>query len=140
MCIRDRVHTQSYLFDQINSLNTASRTNDLEAFSAHIEEHRSELEPYVSDIRYGYNTRMFIYNFENTSNPVKVNPNTLTKDVEIDKYLAGKLDSTASMYASANDSDLFTEIFEDETLRSSYYQPVSYTHLDVYKRQGVLRV
>lgn len=117
-----KVHTQSYLFDQINSLNTASRTNDLEAFSAHIEEHRSELEPYVSDIRYGYNTRMFIYNFENTSNPVKVNPNTLTKDVEIDKYLAGKLDSTASMYASANDSDLFTEIFEDETLRSSYYQ------------------
>ncbi len=120
-----RAHTQSYLFNQINSLNTSTKTNDLKALSAHIEKHRSELEPYIADVRYGYDTKMYIYNFENTSSPVKVNPNTLTKDVEIDRYLAGKLDSTASMYASANDADLFTEIFEDETLRGSYYQLLS---------------
>ncbi len=120
-----KAHTQDYLFRQIHMLDSISRTNDLKAFRAYIEDHRDELDDYTADIRYGYNTTLYIYNCDDPNHYVQANPNTLTDDLELDKYLASRLDSQASMFASANDSDLFTEIFTDEALQKNYYELLS---------------
>ena len=118
----DRAYTQSFLYDQINNLNSSSHINDLKSFKSYVEEHKDELSDSISDIRYKYSTKLYAYNCSDKNNPVKANPNTLTADLNMTEYLSSKGDSKASQYMTATDSDVFTEIFTDKNLRDSYYE------------------
>ena len=116
-----QITTQKFLFRQLHSIDSASRQNDLRAFRTYLEAHRDELAPHTQSIRYSYDAKLYIYNFDNPNAPVKANPNTLTTDMKIDEYVDERVDSTASMYANVSDGDLFTEIPENETLRDNTY-------------------
>lgn len=118
----DKAYTQSFLYDQIKSLNSASHVNDLKAFKEYLDAHADEISDSVSDIRYKYSTEIYVYNCDDEQNPVKANPNTLTSDLNMNEYLSSKGDSQSSKYMSANDSDVFTEIFTDKNLQQNYYE------------------
>ncbi len=118
----DKAYTQSFLYDQIKNINSSSHINDLKSFKAYVEQHESDISGAVSDIRYKYSTELYVYNCSDELNPVKANPNTLTADLNMNDYLSSKADSMSSKYMSANDSDLFTELFTDKELQQSYYE------------------
>ncbi len=114
--------TQSFLFDQIHNVNVSTKTNDLKSFREYLEKHSDEVSEFATDIRYRYDTVMYVYNDKDVNNIVKVNPNTLSADCGVGEYFAAKLDDTASQFAMATDVDLFTEIFTNESLSESTYE------------------
>ena len=120
-----KVPTQKYLFNQLHSVSASTKANDLKAFRTYLLEHKEELAEYTEDIRYKYNTTIYAYNTDNPTNPVQVNPNHLSEEIGMADYMAGQLDSTAGMFANTMDSNLFTEMLENEKLRENYYDLVA---------------
>ena len=47
---------------------SATVENNLEAFKAHLEAHRGELAPYISDIQYTYDYNLLVYNLVDATN------------------------------------------------------------------------
>lgn len=118
----DKAYTQSFLYDQIQNINSSSHVNDLKSFKAYVEQNKNDISDAVSDIRYKYSTEIYVYNCSDELNPVKANPNTLTADLNMNDYLSSKADSMSSRYMNASDSDLFTELFTDKELQQNYYE------------------
>lgn len=118
----DKAYTQSFLYDQIQNINSSSHVNDLKSFKAYVEQNGNDISDAVSDIRYKYSTEIYVYNCSDELNPVKANPNTLTADLNMNDYLSSKADSMSSRYMNASDSDLFTELFTDKELQQNYYE------------------
>ena len=114
--------TQGFLFDQIHNVNVSTKTNDLKSFRKYLEKHSDEVSEFATDIRYRYDTTMYVYNDKDLNNILKVNPNTLSADCGVGEFFATKLDDTASQFAMATDMDLFTEIFTNDSLRESTYE------------------
>ncbi len=61
----DAAHSNDVLTKMLSSMLSAGvKQNDLKSFRAYIEEHREELEPYVSSIAYSYNAQINVFKEE----------------------------------------------------------------------------
>lgn len=52
---KDGIYPKENISGIINSVGDSSTTNNLNKFYAYLEEHKSELEPYINGIQYSYN-------------------------------------------------------------------------------------
>ena len=66
----DKAYTQSFLYDQIQNINSSSHVNDLKSFKAYVEQNGNDISDAVSDIRYKYSTEIYVYNCSTPSRPI----------------------------------------------------------------------
>ena len=119
---KSKIYSNDIMGDMINTMVKEVKSNNLSEFKKYIENGSSDIKSYVSDIQYSYDVPLNIY-MKDTSNGVEqLNPSTM-----FDSIYGEGATSTSSAMSSGMGMGMFSN--------SSVWNPVSYTHLDVYKRQ-----
>ena len=97
-------------------------TNNLQDFKKFIEGNE-EINQYVNDIVYSYNTNLMIYSYSDERGVSKVNPNTLMSDMT---QLGSTPDSIGqySMSSVNSSGNVFKELIGNEQLLNSQYNLV----------------
>ena len=106
--------TMSGLFEEATS--QMANMNDLESFSAYLEEHRSELDGYVSDIKYTYDFDFYIKNPNGTS----VEPQSSALYDMILMYACAYLEHDFAVEFINNQNGTFTLNATDNTTPMGY--------------------
>jgi len=72
-----KVYSNNIMSDMLTAMAKEQNTNDLKSFKAYIESDGSDINNYVSEIRYIYNLNLNIYKSDYKDKIVKVNPSTV---------------------------------------------------------------
>ncbi len=95
----------------ISSMASSISTNDLKSFKTYLENHQSEIENDLSNIKYSYSITPNIYTIDVTNKIVKLNPSSLFTSMIGENSLLSSASSMASVYSEMVDN---TKDIEDQ--------------------------
>ncbi len=80
---KDKVYSNNIMSDMLTSVAGSTKTNDLKSFKKFIENNESNINDYLSDVRYTYNLNLNIYKSNYEDKIVQVNPSTVFDNIGI---------------------------------------------------------
>ena len=109
----NKIHSLNIMGDMFTLLTKEIKTNDLKSFKKYLE--KSNINKYVTDIKYGYNITLNLYKYDDDI--VKVNPTTIFDALGMNtSSISGAYSSYMSNY------NVFIEMLDDEELNKKQYQ------------------
>ncbi len=109
----DKVYSMDMMNTIFNSLMTEISANDLASFKEYIESGKTDINDYVSDIKYSYSTPLNIYKSDTSDGVYQVNPTQLLT----------KLNMSNPMFEQSG--KVWREISGNEELMESQYDVIA---------------
>lgn len=116
----DKVYSNNIMTDMLSSMAKGSNVNDLKSFKEYIESGKTNINDYVSEIRYKYNISLNIYK-ENNDDIIKVNPSTVFENLGLGDDTKTSMSSMMAM----GEMDSFTELTSNKELLNNSYELVA---------------
>ena len=79
-----KIYSTNVMSGMMDMMLNASTVNNLADFKIFLESGQSGIEQYVSEIRYGYSTPLYLYKSDLSNGVFQVNPNTVFEELGID--------------------------------------------------------
>lgn len=114
----DKIHSLNIMGDLFTTLSQEVDKNDLESFKKFLESDQSNINDYVTSIKYSYNVTMNLYK-NDPDNIVQVNPTTIFDALGMG---TSGMSSIYSTYMSSY--DVFYELIDNEDLLKQQYDLV----------------
>ena len=114
----DKIHSLNIMGDLFTTLSQEVDKNDLESFKKFLESDQSNINDYVTSIKYSYNVTMNLYK-NDPDNIVQVNPTTVFDALGMG---TSGMSSIYSTYMSSY--DVFYELIDNEDLLKQQYDLV----------------
>lgn len=139
----NKVYSGDIMGDMLVSMVSDVKENDLETFKSYIEDDANGFTKYTSDIKYTYDTPLYVFN-ENSANGgiAQVNPSTTMTDMGFGG-MADAQESTAdfmSAFSYGNSSmDMWTQMLDNQDLLKQQYDVLA-GHWPENKNEVVLVV
>ena len=114
----DKIHSLNIMGDLFTTLSQEVDKNDLKAFKEYLESDKTNINDYVTSIRYSYNVTMNLYK-NDPDNVVQVNPTTVFDALGMG---TSGMSSIYSTYMSSY--DVFYELIDNEDLLKQQYDLV----------------
>ena len=114
----DKVYSFGIMNDMFNSLLSQVNTNDTAALKDFIESNDSGVPELVSDIKYSYNTDMYIYAKDENGAYVQANPNNIFESMGMGSEMSTAYNAMGSM-------NVFTELMGNDELLDSQYDVIA---------------
>ena len=111
----DKIQVRNIMTDMIGQMFSEVKENDLKSFKKFIESDKCEIDKYVSDIQYIYDTQLNVYNADTSDGITKCNPSTIMQDLGIDM---GNSPMISQM-------DVFTQIIGDNDFVKTQFDVVA---------------
>jgi putative ABC transport system permease protein len=128
----DTVHSQSIMTGMMETMFSEISTNNLEAFKQWLESGETNIQDLVTDIQYGYDTPLNIYQSDTSGGVVRVNPSTV-----FDSMGMAEMVSYSAM--SMMGTDVWTQLVGDNALLETQYDVLA-GHLPESANEVVLIV
>ena len=77
----DKVYSNNIMTDMLSAMAQEQNINDLKSFKSYLESDKSDIENYVSDIRYTYDLNINLYKSDYDKKIVQVNPSTVFENL-----------------------------------------------------------
>lgn len=117
-----KIYTNPILGDMINSMMAEVKTNSLGELKTYFESSECNINDYVTDIQYGYDTDLNIYLADTSNGLNKVNPSTMMEDI---MGVSQESSGTSSMMSSYSSSNLWTQMIDNKDLLDSQYNVIA---------------
>ncbi len=114
----DKIYSFNIMSDMFNSMLSQVTNNDTESFREFIESGDSGISDLISDIKYAYDTDMYVYNKDANGDYVQVNPNTIFESIG----MGGEM---SAMYSSMGTMDVWSELIGNKELLASQYDVIA---------------
>ena len=138
----DRVYSGDVMGDMMVSMLSEVKENDLEAFKKYIEDDANGFKDIVSDIKYTYDTPMYVFNENAAGGTQQVNPSIMMREMgfgdmeESQKSLSGFM--SAFSYGN-NSMDMWKQLMSNQELLEQQYDVLA-GHWPQNKNEVVLVV
>lgn len=138
----DRVYSGDVMGDMMVSMLSEVKENDLETFKKYIEDDANGFKDIVSDIKYTYDTPMYVFNENAAGGTQQVNPSIMMREMgfgdmeESQKSLSGFM--SAFSYGS-NSMDMWKQLMSNQELLEQQYDVLA-GHWPQNKNEVVLVV
>ena len=138
----DRVYSGDVMGDMMVSMLAEVKENDLEAFKKYIEDDANGFKDIVSDIKYTYDTPMYVFNENAAGGTQQVNPSIMMREMgfgdmeESQKSLSGFM--SAFSYGN-NSMDMWKQLMSNRELLEQQYDVLA-GHWPQNKNEVVLVV
>lgn len=109
----NRIYSNNIMTDMMTSMINGSSENNLSLFREYIENGKSDIKKYSSDIKYSYKTTLNIY----TPEGYKVNPSNVFEDLG---FTRGNNPYVAN--SAFNNSDVWQELLDNKELLEKQYE------------------
>jgi putative ABC transport system permease protein len=124
----DKVYSGDIMGDMLVAMLSEVKDNDLEAFKEYIEDESNGFEDVVSDIKYTYDTPMYIFNENGAGGTQQVNPSILMTEMGfgdvVDSQESVSNFMSAFSYGSTS-MDMWTQLMDNQELLEQQYDLVA---------------
>ena len=108
---------------------TATVENNLEAFKAHLDQHKDEIAPYVSDIKYTYDYNLQVYNVVDVTDE-DGNPVTEARKIGMEVIFDNMGDAFSGMselveMTGGMGMNVFSEMLNNQTILDQQYDVIA---------------
>ena len=79
-----KIYSSNVMSTMMNMMLSSATTNDLAGFKQFLESGNSGIDQYVSEIRYGYSTPLFLYKSDLSDGVFQVNPSSVFQELGMD--------------------------------------------------------
>jgi len=117
----DKVYSNNIMSDMLSSVTKGQNVNDLKSFKAYIESDKTNINDYVSEIRYRYNLNLNLYKEDSEKGIVQVNPSTVFENLG----LANETKDGLNMMGGMSEVNSWMELTDNKDLLNSQYDLVA---------------
>jgi len=115
----DKVYSNNIMTDVLTSLSTGQNENDLKSFKEYIESDKTNINDYLSDVRYIYNLDLNIY--KDSEDVVKVNPSTVFESLSLGEMASSGAENMMGM----SELNSWQELTDNKELLDNQYDIVA---------------
>ena len=116
----DKIYSNNIMSNMLSSMANEQNTNDLKSFKKYLESDGSDINNYVSDIRYKYDLTLNIYKSNYEEKIVQVNPSTVFDNLG----LSSEMSSTVGM-VGMSEMNSWVELSDNEEVLNNQYELLS---------------
>ena len=116
----DKVYSNNIMSDMLSAMAKEQNINDLKSFKKYIESDDSNIEKYVSDIRYTYNLNLNLYKSNYEEGIVQVNPSTVFENLGLGNEMSQSFAMTGM-----NEVNSWMELSDRKEVLDNSYQLVA---------------
>ena len=116
----DKVYSNNIMSDMLSAMAKEQNINDLKSFKKYIESDDSNIEKYVSDIRYTYNLNLNLYKSNYEEGIVQVNPSTVFENLGLGNEMLQSFAMTGM-----NEVNSWMELSDRKEVLDNSYQLVA---------------
>jgi len=117
----DKVYSNNIMTDMLSSMAQEQNINDLKSFKTYIESKESNINDYVSDIRYTYDLNLNLYKSNYDEKIVQVNPSTVFETIG----LGDTSNNMSSMMGMMSEVNSWMELTDDKEMLENQYDLVA---------------
>ena len=123
----DKIYSNNIMTDMVNSMVAEVNSNNLKAFKSYLENHKSDVDGYISDIQYSYDVPLYIYSTDTSDGVTQLNPSSVMENM-----YGMSVSGDGMMSAGMQNTSVWSRLFDNRQMLDEQYDLIAGSWADNY--------
>ena len=124
---KDKIYSNNIMTDMVNSMVAEVNSNNLKAFKSYLENHKSDVDGYISDIQYSYDVPLDIYSTDTSDGVTQLNPSSVMENM-----YGMSVSGDGMMSAGMQNTSVWSRLFDNRQMLDEQYDLIAGSWADNY--------
>lgn len=124
---KDKIYSNNIMTDMVNSMVAEVKSNNLKAFKSYLENHKSDVDGYISDIQYSYDVPLYIYSTDTSDGVTQLNPSSVMENM-----YGMSVSGDGMMSAGMQNTSVWSRLFDNRQMLDEQYDLIAGSWADNY--------
>lgn len=124
---KDKIYSNNIMTDMVNSMVAEVNSNNLKAFKSYLENHKSDVDGYISDIQYSYDVLLYIYSTDTSDGVTQLNPSSVMENM-----YGMSVSGDGMMSAGMQNTSVWSRLFDNRHMLDEQYDLIAGSWADNY--------
>lgn len=124
---KDKIYSNNIMTDMVNSMVAEVNSNNLKAFKSYLENHKSDVDGYISDIQYSYDVPLYIYSTDTSDGVTQLNPSSIMENM-----YGMSVSGDGMMSAGMQNTSVWSRLFDNRQMLDEQYDLIAGSWADNY--------
>lgn len=124
---KDKIYSNNIMTDMVNSMVAEVNSNNLKAFKSYLENHKSDVDGYISDIQYSYDVPLYIYSTDTSDGVTQLNPSSVMENM-----YGMSVSGDGMMSAGMQNTSVWSRLFDNRQMIDEQYDLIAGSWADNY--------
>ena len=124
---KDKIYSNNIMTDMVNSMVAEVNSNNLKAFKSYLENHKSDVDGYISDIQYSYDVPLYIYSTDTSDGFTQLNPSSVMENM-----YGMSVSGDGMMSAGMQNTRGWSRLFDNRQMLDEQYDLIAGSWADNY--------
>ncbi len=124
---KDKIYSNNIMTDMVNSMVAEVNSNNLRAFKSYLENHKSDVDGYISDIQYSYDVPLYIYSTDTSDGVTQLNPSSVMENM-----YGMSVSGDGMMSAGMQNTSVWSRLFDNRQMLDEQYDLIAGSWADNY--------
>ena len=124
---KDKIYSNNIMTDMVNSMVAEVNSNNRKAFKSYLENHKSDVDGYISDIQYSYDVPLYIYSTDTSDGVTQLNPSSVMENM-----YGMSVSCDGMMSAGMQNTSVWSRLFDNRQMLDEQYDLIAGSWADNY--------
>ena len=124
---KDKIYSNNIMTDMVNSMVAEVNSNNLKAFKSYLENHKSDVDGYISYIQYSYDVPLYIYSTDTSDGVTQLNPSSVMENM-----YGMSVSGDGMMSAGMQNTSVWSRLFDNRQMLDEQYDLIAGSWADNY--------
>lgn len=124
---KDKIYSNNIMTDVANSMVAEVNSNNLKAFKSYLENHKCDVDGYISDIQYSYDVPLYIYSTDTSDGVTQLNPSSVMENM-----YGMSVSGDGMMSAGMQNTSVWSRLFDNRQMLDEQYDLIAGSWADNY--------
>ena len=124
---KDKIYSNNIMTDMVNSMVAEVNSNNLKAFKSYLENHKCDVDGYISDIQYSYDVPLYIYSTDTSDGVTQLNPSSVMENM-----YGMSVSGDGMMSAGMQNTSVWSRLFDNRQMLDEQYDLIAGSWADKY--------
>lgn len=124
---KDKIYSNNIMTDMVNSMVAEVNSNILKAFKSYLENHKCDVDGYISDIQYSYDVPLYIYSTDTSDGVTQLNPSSVMENM-----YGMSVSGDGMMSAGMQNTSVWSRLFDNRQMLDEQYDLIAGSWADNY--------
>lgn len=124
---KDKIYSNNIMTDMVNSMVDEVNSNNLKAFKSYLENHKCDVDGYISDIQYSYDVPLYIYSTDTSDGVTQLNPSSVMENM-----YGMSVSGDGMMSAGMQNTSVWSRLFDNRQMLDEQYDLIAGSWADNY--------
>lgn len=125
----DKIYSNNIMTDMVNSMVAEVNSNNLKAFKSYLENHKCDVDGYISDIQYSYDVPLYIYSTDTSDGVTQLNPSSVMENM-----YGMSVSGDGMMSAGMQNTSVWSRLFDNRQMLDEQYDLIAGSWADNYNQ------